>query len=345
MTEDRVREGLSETDRAAGRLLFNFAQWAMAETAAGNLGEAVGIAAFAGPPPDEWRNLAAEQLSNIAPRVPHPYRIISSWVDSLGPRESEIFAARVAPLRSLRTLEEIASDFHVTRERIRQLEKAIRGSLKIFLASADAAPVVWRSDSVANRAGVAAPEAALEDLLEPPGGDKDLRDVILELAGPYSRADDGWLIRRDAGVREPTQAILAGADAVGRIDLSLAARELSKWGLKKPLHAAWLRRFSGVREFDGRFYRWGRSVADRLAVSLAELKRPATLEELMEHIGEKRTRGTCANALSRDPRTLRVTMSECALATWGRPEYQGIARSMRTLLDEEGGVCAGADCI
>ena len=186
---------------------------------------------------------------------------------------------------------------------------------------------------------MAAPEAMVEELLAGPEGTGDYRAIILELAGPYRREDDGWLIDRSAEETDPTPAILAKLDEVGRVDETLAGQELLKWGLEESLHKAWLLRFPQIREFNGQIVKWGVAIPDRLAFALADLGRTATLDELMEHVGEKTTRNSAINALGSDPRVIRSSPNEWALASWGVPEYTGSAHSILLLLEEEGGSC------
>ena len=317
--------------------LINFAKWAMAETGATSLGEAIAGAIQRSPGPDEWNEMAAAQLADFASPSLHPYEILTSWADQLDPRENTVFTSRVAALRRSRTLEEIAHEFGVTRERVRQIEVRVRKKLNRFLASRSAIPIIWRANSVRRKLRVAAPETMVDELLAPPEDAVDYRAIILDLAGPYRPEEDGWLINRSALERDPTPTILAKLDEVGRVDDQLARLELSEWGLDDSLHTAWLLRCQGIREFNGRLVKWGSAIPDRLAFALADLGHPATIDDLMEHVAEPTSKNSAINALSGDPRIIRVSPTEWALASWGSPEYTGTAHSMRVLLEEKGG--------
>ena len=76
-----------------------------------------------------------------------------------------------------------------------------------------------------------------------------------------------------------------------------------------------------------------------MAFALADLGRPATLEELMSHIGENRDQRSVSNAMSLDPRLVRVYQNPTrwGLASWDLPVYKGVANSIRDLLEESGG--------
>jgi hypothetical protein len=336
-TLEHGAEILTGSDQATISPLINFAKWAMAETGATNLGEAIASVIHKSPEPDAWSELAAIPLTDLASPFPHPYEALRSWAEQLEPRESTVFTTRIAALRRSRTLEEIAHEFGVTRERIRQVEVRVRKRLQRFLESSSALPIVWRANSVRAKLGVAAPETVADELLATSEETEDFRAIILDLAGPYRREDDGWLIDRSAQDRNPTPSILANVDEVGRVDEQLAHLELSEWGLGDSLHKAWLLRCPGICEFNGRLVKWGSAIPDRLAFALADLGHPATIDDLMEHVAETRSKNSAINALGGDPRLIRVSPTEWALASWGSPEYTGTAHSIRFLLEEDGG--------
>ena len=183
---------------------------------------------------------------------------------------------------------------------------------------------------------MAAPVHTVEHLLTSPPGCNDHRGVLLGMAGPYDR-DHDWLTLRSAQSDDPTSAILAQVDEVGRIDREFATSQLTEWGLDVSLHERWLTRDGSVRLFNGQLIRWGASISDRLAFALADMGRPATVDEMVTHIGENRSRNSINNALADDPRLVRVSRTHWALASWGLTEYSGIAESMRDLIEESGG--------
>ena len=193
---------------------------------------------------------------------------------------------------------------------------------------------------VRSRIGSAIPQEEAEDLLIAPPDTRDFRGLILELAGPYRLNEEGWLVLLEAEKRDPTPWILEQADDVGLIDQELARASLTQWGLSEPFHLPWLLRNSQIRQWQGQqLVRWGKSVSDRLVLALADIEKPSTIQRMMEHIGEKSAHTTAINALRSDPRTIRTTRTTWALASWGTPEYRGIARSLQDILEQEGGTC------
>ena len=99
---------------------------------------------------------------------------------------------------------------------------------------------------------------------------------------------------------------------------------MSAWGLDASLHRDWLTRHPEIREFDGELVRWSRSVRDRLAFALADLDRPATIDELMAHIQEDSGRNYALSALASDPRVTKADQDRYALRSWGLKELNSI---------------------
>ena len=112
--------------------------------------------------------------------------------------------------------------------------------------------------------------------------------------------------------------------------------QLTYWGLDASLHERWLTRDSSVRLFNGQLVLWGTTISDRLAFALADIGSPATVDEMVSHVGEDRARSSINNALAVDPRLVRLNRTHWGLASWGAQEYSGVADAMRNLLVELG---------
>ena len=340
--EMTLQQNLDVLQNNNGLLSFNndlsgFAKWAMAETDAKTFGEAIAELLRTGSTNEAWKPVAGASLSNLAASPAHPYEVLDNWMAQIELRSKAILMGRVTSYpQNLFTLEELSSGFGVTRERIRQIEIKARASLNEFLASDDALSVRWRASTIRQMLRVAAPAHTVEHLLTAPPGCHDHRGILLELAGPYD-LDDDWLILRSARANDPMPAILTGIDEVGRIDRELATSELIGWGMDISLHERWLTRDPSVRLFHGQLVRWGASIPDRLVFALHDLGRRATIEEMVNHVGENGPRNSINNALAIDTRLVRVSPTHWALASWSQNEYSGIAESMRNLLEGSGG--------
>ena len=321
-------------NRAASRLIedmspltsdvHRFARWALAETDAETLEEAIRAIAARPASPSEWTSLVAANLGALVSQPDHPYAILDAWAEQLNSRRRDILRTRIAVHRPINTLQELADSFGVTRERVRQLEHNLRRKLERFLAKNDETlPIHWRAETLRQTIGVAVPSRIVENLLAPPPNCHDYYNILLGLAGSYYY-DKEWLIDIETLRYDPTHTILENVDEVGRINHEFARAQLSEWGLNERFHEDWLIRNDAGRLFNGQLVLWGSSIADRMAFALDDLSRPSTIEEMSAHIQEDRSRTSIMNALGTDPRLIRVDQTHWGLESWELPEYTSV---------------------
>ena len=316
---------------ALGHLLREFVTWALAETDAQTIGEAISQLLMKAEAPKAWQDIAELSLNQAGNRPEQPYSILESWSNQLPKREQHIFNTRIACLEGMPTLKDLGDRYGVSRERIRQLEKRVRRKLSIMLKRESTWPIHWRAETLRQNIGVAAPLTSVENLLSSLNRNADFRGIVLELAGPYKLLE-GWLVLKSALSSEPTPRIRDMADEIGFIDPQLAAQALKSWGLDMSLHEEWLMRDGKIHRLNGRLVRWDGSIGDKMVIALADIGRPATAQALLDHIEEGRAKSSVANALSSDSRAIRVSRNEWALESWGFPEYSSISESIRQLL-------------
>ena len=333
--QEATRRALRTSDLVGGHLQ-ELAAWALSETDSKTVGEAISSAANSRISVASWRAVTGIELTELAEIPTHPYDIIESWVSDLPGREGYIFRKRVAQIGGSYTLQQLADDVGVTRERVRQIQKRVLSKFTSFTRTAAASPIKWRIETIKQVVGTAAPLGQVVQVLCPDNGQTDYRFVLLRLAGPYDITGD-WVVLRSAVDNDPTGKVCEMADETGFIDQDLVERELTKWGLDPAYHREWLTRTGKIREFNGRLARWEGTIGDKLILGLADLGHPATLDTLLDHVQEDRAKGSALNALSGDHRVVRVNRTEWALAAWGLPEYSSIAMSIRNLVSESGG--------
>ena len=316
-------------------LIRDFAAWALAETAAGTLGEAVNVVNTRRGV-EEWAALAALRLDRIADPPEHPYALLDAWSEELDDRERYVFHARIARPDRPRTLRELGDELGLTAERVRQLGKGVEESLAAFVDSPLGSRVRWRIATLAARIGVASPRAHVDgEFALPKGVCGDYGELLLQLAGPYHESH-GWLIHRSARGDDPTSAIREMKDEVGRIDRLRASKALANWGLNPSLHEGFMRRDGTLRDINGHLVHWDGPITDKLAFVLDELGEPATVAGLLSFAEEERGIPSTKTALARDDRFVRADRTRWALASWGLPEYEGIAATIGRLLEEGG---------
>lgn len=322
------------------RCLYDLASWALSETDAVTLGEALSRLGDMEPAPSEWVNLTELPLRDLTDLPPHPYDYLESWASRLPDRERLIFERRLAlPRGKKATLQELGDELGITRERVRQLKKILFEALLEFIASDAGRPISWRLDTIRRMIGFIAPAGPAEKLLAPPEGCRDYSALFLRLAGPYS-CTDGWLILESAFAADPTSSILDMADEFGRIDMTAASEILVQWGLEDQFHLAWLTRRDEVIIFKNQLVRKQGPLAEKLALVLDDLANPSTAETLSTIIRDEfrfdRSVDTIKNVLSSEDQFVRVTRTAWALTSWGLPEYKGIAALISDLLEEFG---------
>ena len=296
--------------------LQKFAAWAQSEGEAATMGEALALALENPPPIQEWQVLKDTVLADLA-APEHPYCILERWASQLPERSQYLFRARIAQAKPEHTLEELGSLFNITRERARQLIVKVQAELDQFLTGKEAEPLHWRAATIRRKVGTAIPTQLAETLLKAPQHTYDYRWILLNLAGPYVPEDD-WLILASAQIKDPTAAIMDQADEVGRIDQESAAHQLTAWGLREDLHVRWLTRKDPIRWFNSQLVKWGTTISDRMAFGLADLNRPATIEELASHTGEQTARNSITNALASTSEIVRVDQKNWGLASWNQ---------------------------
>ena len=273
-----------------------FATWALAETDAKTLGEAISRASEGTKPTAQWQRTTDLKLTDVGKVPPHPYDIVETWVSGLSEREAFIFNNRIACLEGSHTLQKLAGHLGITRERVRQLEKGVLAKFIKFTRLELASPFCWRIETIKHTVGVAAPAVHVERFFEPLDGQTDYRSVLLRFAGPYE-VNEGWVVLRSSANEDPTAKIRSMTDDIGFIDPKLAAQELNKWGLDSSYHEEWLTRDASIRRLNGRLVRWDGSIVDKLVIGLADLGHLATVDALLDHIQEDRARTSANNAL------------------------------------------------
>ena len=314
--------------------LMTFSSWAQVETNADALGDALGEAISRSDEIGGWDELARVRLVDIAPPAPHPYGLIATWLEGFAEREKEVFRDRIAK-KDGPTLQEIADRHGISRERVRQLEAKVRTRFDGFLQTVSAAPIRWRANSLKKAVGVAMPYRSVRDLLKVPPDTEDFGNILINIADLVA-TEGNWLVREGALEMDPTDKISSMADEYGRIDLQDAFSRLGGWGLDPSLHFEWLSRKSVIRNFNGQLVLWGKSVGDRILFALADLGRPATIREIMQHVGETTSAGSARNAIAEDRRVIRIDKSRYALKSWGHAEFTSIANSIREMLRSAG---------
>ena len=271
-----------------------------------------------------------------------PFSAILDWYRSLDERRQVILSSRTLILSGARTLQDIASEFCVSRERIRQVEARLIEDLAGLFQSAAWESVRWRVHRVRDVGGVAFPsgDEAAEALLA--GGrfgseaEADIvRGVILRFAGPYELAHD-WLVADADRLEVARLRLLEEVKDAGSVEFDTARERMEEARLHPRVFAAWLSHKSGMREIRGSVVEWPQTLSGRV-LSLMRLRgSPLSPGELLTDLGPNIDLRSLGARLSSGEEFVRVERAKWGLRTWGLPEYAGIAMAISDELSRNG---------
>ena len=294
-------------------------------------------------PPDlrrPWSEAALSEISD-SPGV-NPFSVILDWYRSLDEREQVILSSRTLRLSRGRILEDIASEFGVSRERIRQVEARLIDNLTKLFETTAWESVRWRAHRVRYLGGVTFPlgDETTKTLLV---GDRTwsrieivvVRGVILRFAGPYELADN-WLVTDSERLEAARVGLMETVKSDGAIEFETARAAMEGAGLRPRIFAEWLRHKSGMREIRGSVVEWPRTLSGRVASLMRLRGSPLGPSELLSDLGPDVDLRSLKTSLSSSEHFVRVTRSKWGLKKWDLREYAGIAAAISDELSKRG---------
>ncbi len=293
-------------------------------------------------PPDlerPWHEAASLALSPTTEVSPFPP--ILDWYRSLDKRRQVILSSRTLVFSGARTLQDIASEFGVSRERIRQVEGRLIEDLERLARTEAWKPVLWRVHRVRQVAGVAFPlgDESTEALLS--AGqlrsqvEADIvRSVILRVAGPYKLAH-GWLVTDADKLEEALVQVMQECNSSGSISFEAAREMMADAGLRPRIFTEWLTHRSGMRDLRRSVIEWPRTLIGRVRSLMRLRQAPLSADELLADLGPDVSIRSLRAVLSRGD-FVRIERSKWGLRAWGLPEYAGIASAISEELFQNG---------
>jgi Bacterial RNA polymerase, alpha chain C terminal domain/Sigma-70, region 4 len=235
------------------------------------------------------------------------------------------------------SLNEIGTNFGLTRERVRQIEIKIRERFADRLNQVD---VTIQSRVVRAMLGKVLPlstaQSLTERLINPSLHPMLAFFALLEFAGPY-KIINNWIVRADALDRvKSLKSILRNkADRIGRIDSLIINRETEGFFRKEEDRNRFLLDYLNLKKI---FDEWvmGESLKKRIFLSLYKIGRPATKEEIANYAGLEDSsivgRYLCGNDF-----ICRSDKVRWAFIDWVDDPYEGIAIEIEQRIKEDGG--------
>lgn len=336
--------------------LHSLVDWASNEARAKTLADFIAACERADVPDDIAllsKSLGGMPLAELFPgieRTDSLEQLVNDLCGILDQRSRVIFLSRIS-LDNARTLEHLAGEMNITRERVRQLQVSAEAKINEALRSQRYATVAWRAHTLAGLLGVAVPRDS--DYLDQAirratQGVADaaralVTEVLLWIAGPYFwDRSTGWL-RFD---EIPEQTIVNDcSDPRERVDIDRVRQVLSERGLVPPVHDAWVDQFGMVKQMQDTWLVWTGSALDKAVRLLGLWGEPATPETLVNAIAEGHDVKATRSRLCEDERVMRVDMTRFGLRSWGLEEYSGIADEIDQELERRGGAAEVEDLI
>ncbi len=323
--------------------------WAAAELKLSNLGHALAALATETDAPPEvvsaWRRLSSRSLA-LAGEEASLYDIDAAMYRVLrcDARVREILERRVFAHGQKRTLDDLGAALGITRERVRQIEKAAREEIDRRIADPANAVVARAAARLGRELGSCAAieclRAPIRAALLPDGASTDdtlpMR-VLLQLAGPYEVLDR-WAIRAPAErLVGATSAALEDAAQNRAIPYEDAQVILADAGIPEPEHEEWLTNACRFRILDGQVISWRGSMADKAEQVLALQGEPKTIEEVVTALGPETNVRSLLGQIQGDPRFLRRGKKSYGLSSWGGEEYTKIEDEITQEIERQGG--------
>jgi len=280
--------------------------------------------------------------SSLEPNQPPEMRILE-YLAKFTPRDHAVLRDRVFARK--RTLEDLARQFRLTRERLRQIEAKLLKRLKAFVNSPEGAPIRAFADSLRKDLGFAVPVGSLADYrtsrMSTTGLSVSDWDLIVEFglwaAGPYTTVAE-WMMSPQNLSAKSTTSLNARLDQRGWLSATTAAEVLAEIGIRQEYHERWILSLDAFIKKDAGWLPIVKTIPSRAEQILRYHGAPMTAAELTELTGCDSERSLRQRLIS-DGRFKRISrQGHFALQEWpGYEEYSGIAEEIVEEIERQGG--------
>ncbi|WP_169743463.1 sigma factor-like helix-turn-helix DNA-binding protein [Knoellia sinensis] len=313
--------------------LATLVEWARFSSGAATIREALDALAAADLPDDV--EVASRSLLDMPLPAADldPLADLHTWIASLDDREARILERRLIRFEAS-TLDDVGKEFDVSRERVRQLESKLKDRLELWVGSDDGRSVRWALHLLSRGLGACAPDSEVP-LVGDDGGHSEEFGLLLYLAGMDWDRDKRLIHRR--GFSWPRPADFPLIEDGPLVDEDALRLDLRSRGVVEH-HLPWaVEQLNGLRRLQGTLVLWPSSLVEQAIAVLARVGSPLSDLQIAAKLDreEFNLRGM-RDRIFQDPRIIRVTKDDFALASWGLPEYGGIVTSMMARLEEVG---------
>ncbi|MCX4696472.1 sigma factor-like helix-turn-helix DNA-binding protein [Streptomyces sp. NBC_01408] len=240
-------------------------------------------------------------------------------------------------------LQDLGERFSVSRERVRQLERTVMGSVRRWLSADDEGRAfAGHLAAVAEQLGAVGQVAEVHALhpdharpVEALG--VPLGDIVARLL-PGGTLVGSWIVQGDAAaLRAVMQEDLLAACGDTPLAWNDAVALGLRYGVRGEVLADWAADLGRFQVRDGRLLYWGRSLNDRAAAVLALHGTPMSMEDIHEQLADGTAISSMRNQIWTDERFLRLDRNLYGLRAWGGEEYLGIREMIAREITNAGG--------
>ncbi|MEV7593030.1 sigma factor-like helix-turn-helix DNA-binding protein [Streptomyces sp. NPDC089922] len=240
-------------------------------------------------------------------------------------------------------LHDLGERFSVSRERVRQLERNVMGSVRRWLSADDEGRAfAGHLAAVAEQLGTVGQVAEVHALhpdharpVEAMG--VPLGDVVARLL-PGRTLVGTWIVQGDAAaLRAVMQEDLLAACGDTPLAWDEAVALGLRYGVRGEVLADWAADLGRFQVRDGRLLYWGRSLNDRAAAVLGLHGKPMSMEDIHEQLADGTAINSMRNQIWTDERFIRLDRNLYGLRAWGGEEYLGIREMIAREIANAGG--------
>lgn len=267
---------------------------------------------------------------------------LSETIEGFAPSLLVVLTRRLLPSGiSKPTLEVVGQELGVSRERVRQIEKAVVEALQE--STTQSRHLLALQSAIPHAIQKICPIAVL--LEELPALGDEVAAVgsplwrVFECFSPDFEIVDGWCaVPAVWEVVNSTREHVEGAlDETGVVRLeTLAGPDWIQRARTQGWLGSWLE-YCGFEVIDGFLCAHMGSIGDRAVAALVMAGGPLAYGDLPGFVVADRSESSVKNALAADDRIVRIDRTKWALKSWGIPEYGGIVDAIGRMIDERGG--------
>lgn len=257
---------------------------------------------------------------------------VREMLRDLDDRERVILNRRVLATGKKLTLQELADQYSITRERARQVEELVVARLKKRALRSLNKSLTRAVKHLEHAIGAVCPKEYVfsEGITKDDQGGSEIPAelvlrLILWLAGPYEEYC-GWLVRDPAtGFIEMTKKIVRRMARREPASLEAVMTSVARIGIHREWCLRWVSTIEDIRIFGDRVVLWNGSLSDKAFAILKISGKPLSIDNICREIGGEFSRRTVLNYLHAHHAQFRKSGPDLfSLAEWGGQEYTSV---------------------